>query len=77
MTGTNPDAHVFWGRLLTVVDDLADPDCTLEDLKAHLLAVDEGFSNAFDPADQFAEHVAVLLCRAVRRKLEGDAPDER
>ncbi len=77
---TDPRAtRVFWGRLLTVVDELDDPSSTLGDLKAHLLAVDEGFSQAFDPADQYAEYLTVLLCRAVRHKLEGgldpgDAP---
>lgn len=64
--------RVFWGRILTVVDDIDDPSATLCDLKAHLLAVDEGFSQTFDPADQYAEYLTVLLCRAVRRKIDGD-----
>ncbi len=70
MTAGASAEHILWRRLLEVVDALAEPGATLDDVKAQLLALEEGFSHVFDPADQYAEYVAVLLCQALRRKLD-------
>lgn len=74
MRAVQSDTAVIWRRLLTIADAINDQTSTIVDLEAHLLAVDEGFSEAFDPADHYAEYVAVLFCRALRRKLERIVP---
>lgn len=60
----------FWNRLLGVADVIDDPGVSADDLRAHLLAVEEGHGQALDPADQFPEYTALMMCRALRRRLE-------
>lgn len=74
MMGAQRDCQIFWARVQTLADTMDDPSSTIQDLKAHLLAVDEGFSHAFDPADQYEEYVAVQFCRGLRRRLERIVP---
>jgi hypothetical protein len=39
-------------------------------MRTHLLALEEGFRDAFDPADAFQAYVTIALCRSIRRNLE-------
>jgi hypothetical protein len=61
---------VLWNRLLAIADTIDDPDAPVEELCAQLLAVEEGPGQGLDPADQYAEYTALLLCRALRRRLQ-------
>jgi hypothetical protein len=70
MTAMSSNPALIWDRLLKLVDELNDRDCTIENLEAHLLSIEEGFSSAFDPADHYAEYVAVTFCRALRQRIE-------
>lgn len=64
----NPEV-LFWNRVLTLSDSLeaADDAATM---KSQLLALEEGFCDAFDPADAFQAYVTLNLCRSLRRGLE-------
>jgi hypothetical protein len=63
---------LFWNRVLTITEALEAPDASAECVKSHLLALEEGFRDAFDPAEDFQAYVTVALCRSIRRNL--DAP---
>ena len=70
MTQSSANTARFWNQLLTLAEGIDSSAGSLDDLCGFLLAVDEGHSGAFDPADQFPEYAAVQLCRSIRRKLE-------
>ena len=61
---------VFWNKVLTVSEALEAPDASTEAMRTHLLALEEGFRDAFDPADAFQAYVTIALCRSIRRNLE-------
>ncbi|MGE0623160.1 MAG: hypothetical protein AB7I04_20255 [Pseudomonadales bacterium] len=74
MTGTPSNPALLWDRLITLADAIDQPGCTGEDLGAALLSIEEGFSDMLDPADHYPEYVAVLFCRALRRRIERAGP---
>lgn len=71
----NPET-IFWNRVLTLSEAIEAAD-SADSLKNHLLALEEGFGNAFDPADSFQAYVTLTLCRSMRRNLESSAERER
>jgi len=71
MTDSLPINAVFWNRVLTVSEALEGAESSSDSLRQHLLALEEGFRDAFDPADDFQAYVTVALCRSIRRKLDG------
>ena len=75
MSGQSERAALFWGRMVVVADSIECQQVSVEELIGHLLSIDEGF--AFDPAEDYHETVALLLCRAMRRRLEKTASDIR
>jgi len=68
---TNPEpSTIFWNRLLAAVDIIDQQAVPTDEAVACLLALEEGFSECFDPADNYPEYVAVMLCRAARHRIE-------
>lgn len=67
---TIQDDRVFWNKLLFLADELNASDDPPGVLGTRLLAIEEGFSGAFDPAENFPGYVALALCRGMRRRLE-------
>jgi hypothetical protein len=65
----NPEL-LFWNRVLTLSESLEATD-SADSMKSQLLALEEGFHDAFDPADSFQAYVTLNLCRSLRRGLEG------
>lgn len=59
---------VFWDRILTLTE--ADDEASMEQIRAGLLGIDEGFSGLIDPADSYPEYVTMLLCRYMYRVTE-------
>lgn len=72
MSDTPSHNAVFWNRVLTISEALEAPDTSAECVKSHLLALEEGFKDAFDPAEDFQAYVTVALCRSIRRNLDAD-----
>lgn len=64
----------LWDHLLataSAIDALAGPrDCTLADIRTHMETIEIAYDREFDPADCYAEYVAVSLCRAINRALQ-------
>ena len=73
---SNSQSHhtLFWNRVLTISEALEARNASAEALREHLLALEEGFRDAFDPADDFQAYVTVALCRSIRRNLDGGPP---
>jgi hypothetical protein len=65
-----PCKSVLWNQVLLLSETFEDPKISLEDLRQQLCAVEEGFSGAFDPAEDFPEFVTVRLCRSLQRALQ-------
>ncbi|MFT7220165.1 MAG: hypothetical protein ACI8Z1_001782 [Candidatus Azotimanducaceae bacterium] len=59
---------VFWDRILTLTE--TDDEASMEQIRAGLLGIDEGFSGLIDPADSYPEYVTMLLCRYMYRVTE-------
>ncbi len=79
MTGA-PQQALLWNRLLHIAECMDDPQVSLEQLRASLCALDEGFAGAFDPAEHFPEFVAHRLSRSMGRllaRLEASARPDR
>ena len=75
MTDPHSLKRLFWNRVLTISEALESPDASTDSLRQQLLALEEGFRDAFDPADDFQAYVTVALCRSIRRNLDaGGAP---
>ncbi len=70
MKTNHNSSSIFWDRLLAATDLIDHKDVTSDEAIASLLAIDEGFSAQFDPADQYPEYVAIMLCRALRHRIE-------
>ncbi len=70
VTSSASNRAIIWDRLLALADEIDNQQCTVHDLESRLLTIEEGFSSVFDPADHYAEYVAVLFCRALRRRIE-------
>ncbi|MFP5413967.1 MAG: hypothetical protein ACLGG1_02965 [Gammaproteobacteria bacterium] len=75
MSHTPSAETVFWNNVLTIAEAVLNSGQSAETLRGHLLALEEGFLHAFDPADSFQEYATLTLCRSIRRFLEsGGAP---
>ena len=74
MSTSTESSSLFWDRLLAAADMIQATDATDNDVIGCLLAIDEGFSDQFDPADHYSEYVAVMICRAMRNRIDPDFP---
>lgn len=63
----------FWNHLLitaTTIEELAQrEDAPVAQMREHLESIEVVYERAFDPADAYAEYVAVTLCRSINRLL--------
>ncbi len=63
-----PDQNLFWNQILSISEQPAE--MPVEEIKARLLAIEEGFSGSFDPVDAFPEYTAIQLCKYFSRVLD-------
>lgn len=69
-----PQESPLWMRVLVISESMDEPGCSIEHIGNLLNGIEEGFAEAFDPAEDFPEFAAHRLCRAMRRllvRLEG------
>lgn len=63
----------FWNHLLataSAIDGLATSgEDRLAEIGAQMESIEVLYQRAFDPADAYAEYVAVTLCRAINNAL--------
>lgn len=74
MTPHQPAEDLFWNRVLSASEAITAADQSTETLLALLAALEEGFYDSFDPADEFPAYATVSLCRSIRRHLEPRKP---
>lgn len=66
--------NVIWNQLLSVTDQLNDPQQTQENkiklLITQLESIEVAHERSFDPAENFEEYVAVSLCQSIKKTLD-------
>ncbi len=70
----NATRNTFWLRILDLADAAKQDELSRQQLLDILSGLEEGYEDAFDPADAFNEYVVLNLCRAIRPWLDTRQP---